>query len=277
MKRVLIFLLGLLLLSACTQVQAPTPVPQQENTPAPEPIKIFEPDFTNANFERVLANPDQYKGSAVEISGKIFINPRKVGDKFTFQLYQGGKDDLNKNVIVYVAAAASEVRVGNCVGIKGTVQGQEQGVNSFGATVSAVAVDADQVEIKDCVGVTYPTIRSIDVQRSLEKSNVLVTLERVELAYDHTRVYLKIKNNAQAKVSFAASNVIAVQDKRQFKQKSIVDVDYPTIESTIYPGVEEEGVITLEPMNPDVAAPINLILKVNSAAFDEEQFDFSVR
>ena len=112
-------------------------------------------------------------------------------------MYQGGKFDLNRNVIVgYEGTLGFQPETEDCVRIKGSIEGKFEGQNAFGATINAVTIKANDVKKMDCKDVIYPVKKTINVDESKTKDGVTLTLRKIEFADEHTRIYLKINNNA---------------------------------------------------------------------------------
>ena len=249
-----LFLIAVLLISGCgqteTQEGTPTSGGEQTETTNQEISTINKQTttFTDDTFSSVISNPDNYKDNLVDITGKIFTNPEIGEDYIGFQMYWGGNLDLNKNVIVY-DYSKGQFESSDCVKVKGTIHGGYEGKNAFGVTMKAVMIIADSIQKLDCKDVIYPSKKVVNVDESETKMGVTLTLEKIEFADEHTRVYLKIENNANNKIHFYSFNAVAFQENKQFEPTNVYDVDYPDIESEIYSGIEEEGVILFEPLD----------------------------
>ena len=61
-------------------------VNQEVSVPSVPSVPKSNADFVNSNFAKLFANPDNYQGSTVELTGKVAIFP-EVG---LLQMYIGG-------------------------------------------------------------------------------------------------------------------------------------------------------------------------------------------
>ena len=103
----------------------------------------------------------------------------------------------------------------------------------------------------------------VNINQTQEKNNIKVTLHKVEFSDKNTRAYLTVENtNPSEDITFDDYNSRAIQGKTQFITTNSYDVDYPKIVSTIPAGIEENGVVLFEPLDP---------------AQDKAQFRFEAR
>lgn len=194
-------------------------------------------------FNLVYSNPKEYKGSNVEFYGKVFIEPERDNDGTYLQMYalNQGSDG---NTIVAIQDPNLDVSDGDIVYVKGVVGDVYEGTNAFGSTISAPSIIASSIEKSDYATAFSPALKVIDVNQEINQHGYSMTLERIELAADETRVYLKIKNDSSDNISFYSFNAVILQGTNQISQEDNWDADYPEINSDIFPGVISEGVVT---------------------------------
>ena len=226
--------------------------------------------LTNEKWTEVNTNPDSFKGDPVDIIGKIFIAPEKDKNGTYFQMYTDPKNS-EFNTIVAINDPNSNIKDGDYVHVIGKIKGKFSGENAFGAKLTAAAVNAEKVEKVDAKEILAPTKLKVDVNQSKEQHGLVITLKRIELANEETRLYVTIKNNSQQKASFYSFNTKAIQGSNQFEEQDNWEANYPKISSDILSGVESSGVVTLKPLDVNTkSAKIFL-----EAGTDNYMLDFS--
>lgn len=259
--------------------------PREETTPVSTEEPVQETGeirktrtFTDSDFAVLYASPDKYSGSNVDITGKIFTAPEMQDNRIAFQMYQGGKFNLDRNAVVYLEGNdPSQFTEDDCVRVIGVSQGQIEGTNLFGGTVTAPAINANLVEKLDCKDVFYPAKKIVNVQSTQTQGGIMVTLNKVEFAEEHTRAYVTVQNmNAESKIYFLDSNAVAFQGSRQFETTYTFDVDFPEIKYEIYPGIKEEGVILFEPLDYTLDMAKFQFEARGESLLDENKFVFNV-
>lgn len=101
--------------------------------------------FTYDNYAELATDPDSFKGSTVDIEGEVLKNPEIKGSNTSFQMY-ADPEHREWNTVVHAQNAPS-ISAHDNVRVAGTVTGEREGKNAFGARVSAVEVRADSVEV----------------------------------------------------------------------------------------------------------------------------------
>lgn len=102
--------------------------------------------FTSEDYAELATDPGSFRGASVDVSGRVFRNPEVKGGETAFQMF-ADPENSEWNTIVRAEDAPTDLGNGDTVRVKGTVKGARQGENAFGATVKAVEVDADSVEV----------------------------------------------------------------------------------------------------------------------------------
>ena len=91
----------------------------------------------------------------------------------------------------------------------------------------------------------------VTVEQTQEDNGITVTLHKVEFSDKNTRVYLTVQNNDPSEdIKFYDFNAKAIQGHTQFATTYSFDTTYPKIESTIPSGIQENGVVLFEPLDP---------------------------
>jgi hypothetical protein len=223
----------------------PSPAAVQQTSP---PSVVSTPpqsktEFTNSNFVTLFANPDNYKDSTIDVTGKVANFP-EVG---LLQMYIDGA--VKHDAVVHYNASFGFVE-DDCVRVTGIVKDQFYGTNAFSATRIVPSISARTIEKIDCTQAINPAAKTVVLEKSQIKSGIKVTLHKVEFSDKNTRTYLTVDNlNPKTAISFYGSNSIAIQGNKQYSTTYTFDIVYPEIKSNIPPGIKEEGVILFEPLN----------------------------
>jgi hypothetical protein len=134
--------------------------------------------FTRENYRILVANPDEHVGAKVDITGQLLDNPENQGDEVAFQMWADPvKVDLN--TIVRTDQQALGLGSDAYVHVRGTVLGSFEGENAFGGTVSAVEVEADEVERVEAVDTIDPTQKTVEVGQTQSSEGFGITLQKL--------------------------------------------------------------------------------------------------
>ncbi len=121
----------------------------------------------------------------------------------------------------------------------------------FGARLSAAAINAESIKKIDCSESIEPARKVVNINQTQEKNNIKLTLHKVEFSDKNTRAYTTVENtNTSEYITFDDYNSRAIQGKTQFMTTNSYDVGYPKNVSTIPAGIEENGVVLFEPLDP---------------------------
>src|SRR5699024_4332684 len=187
--------------------------------------------------------PKKYQGYEVEFTGQVFIEPEKDDDGVYLQVY-ADPENYEKNTIVGIEDSGFDVSTDDYVNVTGIIKDEFDGENAFGAELSVPVVLADDIEVVDYVTAVSPTIETIDVDEEQDQHGYNVHVDKIEIAENMTRVYVKVTNNTEDEISFYSFNTKLLLDNKQLEEDdSFYDTGLPALQSDILPGVETEGVI----------------------------------
>lgn len=225
-------------------------------------------------LKSVWASPADYKHHCVQFVGKVFTSPEYSDTGVAVQLYTDIKNS-DGNVIAYIYDPELKVEQGDYIKIKGLVSDVFDGENAFGATLSVPTVDAAEHEIMSYAEAVMPTKTELPVNQTQTQYGYSVTVEKIELADEETRVYVKVENNGTDKFSLYSFNCLLVQNSKQYEEQSNWDADYPEIQTDLLVGNTTEGVIAFPAVSE---GDFSLILDAYSENWDEEiePFTFSI-
>lgn len=238
------------------QAKGPSMAQPIAETPPPETIN-------RTTVYKVLAEPKKFVGSMIVVPGRVFTEPEQGSGYVAFQMYLDPRK-REGNAAVLVPAPTLKVKNGDYIWVTGTVKGQLSGQNAFGSFVSALHIEASSVKPADPGEVVAPAIRTITVaRRYTHPAGIELTLEKAVFAQDETRLHISLTNNTKRELSLYSHNVKALQGQKQFEAKWSFD-GYPEIPSDLLPGATAEGIVVMEPWNPD-DGPAKVFVELFSA------------
>jgi len=204
--------------------------------------------LTDSEAPKYYSNPNGYVNNLVDFKGKVLTFPESdIDGVYVLQMYQGGDRDRN-TIVVYTSPI--QLFKDDCVRVVGTAQQNTIYKNMFGATRTAATIHADSVTKIDCYEDNNPAKNVVMVEKIQKYGGITVTLHKVEFSDKNTRVYLTLGNSDPSKdVTFYDSNAKAVQGHTQFQTIYSFEPTYPKIESTIPPGISDNGVVLFEPLD----------------------------
>ena len=94
------------------------------------------------------------------------------------------------------------MEVDDYVHVAGTVAGQMEGENMMRGTVTAVMVEADEVDVVSGVEAVDPTQKTLEIGRTPTDQDFGIKLKKIEFGEDTTRVYVSIYNGTGTGASF---------------------------------------------------------------------------
>ena len=223
------------------------------------------------DYEKLYSDPKSYKGYEVELTGQIFSEPEKDEDGTYLQLW-GDPENAEKNTIVAINNPDLDVKTNDYVKIKGVVEDQFEGENGFGATILAPMILAESVDVVDYITAIAPTVKEIKVDKEINQHNVVVTLQKIELAENQTRVYVKVNNNTKDNASFYSSSTKLIVGSKQLEEEYMDSetTGLQSVQSELLPEIETEGVIVYPAIDPNEKT-----IKLNAEVYtDNYELDF---
>ena len=211
--------------------------------------------FNRTNYGILVADPDEHAGAEVDVVGQLLDNPESRGDEVAFQMW-ADPNKVDWSTIVHTDKSSLGLRTDNYVRVRGEVLGSMEGENAFGGQVSAVEVDAYEVERVEAVEAIDPTQETLEVGQTQGNEGFSVTIDRLELGAKHTRAYVTARNEGSktAKLDLYRSKI--VQGENGIGQKDPYDYNLPKPKSGVRPGDETEGVVIFG--RPDPSEPFQV-------------------
>ncbi|MFB9757973.1 DUF4352 domain-containing protein [Ectobacillus funiculus] len=242
MKKKLLFVpfatAALLLAAGCSSSSKETASKPETSQEAKKESKVLKQE----DMQKVVTDPGAYKGDTVEFYGRVFVEPERDQKGVYLQMYalNKGKDG---NAIVGYADPNFDVKNGDILYVKGTVEKAFEGENAMGGKITAPLIKAKEVKKSDYGTAFAPAKKSVDVNQEQNQSGFKVTVKKLEVAEDETRVYVSVANESNAKINFYPNNAKLIQNGKQLELADSYDKGYPEIQTDILPGTTTEGVL----------------------------------
>lgn len=214
------------------------------------------------DYEKMYSDPDKYKDYKVDFYCQIF-NDVERDDKGTYLQAWVDPDNNAKNTLIKISDSKLDVKKDDIIHVVGIVEKSFKGKNAFGGEITAPVINASTIEKADYAEAFSPAIKTVDINKEIDQNGYVIRVSKVELAEQETRVYMKITNNSQDKINFYTFNSKATQGTKQFDEKDNYKANYAKLQSDILPGVSTEGILVLQPMDPN-GDSIQLLLNGSS-------------
>lgn len=270
MKKIILTLCFILLtvtVGACSDTEKSSTSSNSNNSAEEETKgKLKEEDY-----DKLYSDPKKYKGYEVELTGQVFTEPEKDDEGTYFQMW-GDPENAEKNTLIAINDPKLEIKTDSYVKIKGIVQDEFEGENGFGAEINAPMILADSVEVVDYITAVSPTTKEITINKELNQHNVVVTLQKIEIAKNQTRVYIKVQNNTQDNASFYSNSAKLIIGNQQLEEEYVdpETTGLQEIQSELLPGIITEGVIVYPAIDSNAPS-----LTLNAEAYsDNYELDF---
>ena len=221
--------------------------------------------FTRENYTELVTSPNSFKGSSIDVVGRVFGEVQRESGAIGFQMFAIPEGSEGNTVVYFPSDVA--IADDDYVRVVGTVTGAFDGTNAFGGAIEAVQVLATKVEKADALAAAAPARREVKLGMTQSEHGLSITVKTVQYAERETRVSIKVNNATADEASFYSFKAKAVQGAKQFDTSYAGD--YPEVQSSLLPGVASEGVIVFPAMDP--AAPAKLVFEART---DNYRLDF---
>ncbi|MEG1433219.1 hypothetical protein [Eubacterium sp.] len=194
--------------------------------------------LTNDEISDLYQNPNSYKGRIVNLSGKVFNI-----DENMVQIYADPINRAKNTMLDLSDAGGGQVSNDDFIQITGTVIGEFNGSNAFGASLKAPEIHVSEVKKSDYQTVVAPAQKTIEVNQTIDQSGCILTLKKIEFADSETRCYLSATNNSSDKLSIYSYGSKIIQNGKQYEVESNYDANYPSFSGDIMPSATVDAII----------------------------------
>lgn len=203
--------------------------------------------FTAANWSTLASDPEAHKGATVEVVGHVFTEPERDEEVTYWQMW--AKPKANEwNTVVGIKNPNFKISNNDYVRVKGVVAGELEAENAFGGKVSGVTIAANTAEVLTALEAATPPTKTLPSQQQTIGKDILVTVEKVEIAPDETRVYLTVQNDSDATISLYQHTAKLIVGGQQHEAKFSPE-GYPELPSETVGGASSNGVIVFDPID----------------------------
>lgn len=228
-----------------------------ENTVQPETNESSENQNDKkiveaSDIQELYTNPKKFKGYTYDFTAKVFTTPEKDNEVIVIQAW-AKPEESELNTIITVNDSSIEVNDGDYLHVKGKVKDVFKGENLMGGKIEAPIIVAEEIEVIDYATAIAPTIETIEINEEIDQKGFIVSLEKLEIAKPHSRLYLKVSNKSNHKISFFSHSVKMTSGEKQFEEEYVYDANYPEIQSEILPGASSEGIIVFPSLDESIS------------------------
>ncbi|GAB6630967.1 MULTISPECIES: hypothetical protein [Bacillus] len=230
--------------------------------------------LTKEEFEKMYSNPKEYKGKKVDFYAKVFVQPERDKDGTYIQGWAGPNNSMN--TIIGIKDTKIDVQVEDIIHIKGEVKDTFEGKNGFGATLKTPLILASSIEKSDYATAFAPAKKTIEVNQEQNQNGYKISIKKIEIADNETRVLFSIKNEAAAKFNFYEFKSNLVVNGQQFERTDNYEAKYPKIPNDLMPGVTADATLAF-PKLPVDKGEIQISLEGSSENYELEMKPFNFK
>lgn len=230
--------------------------------------------LSGKEIKGLYSNPADFEHRCVEIVGRVFTEPEYDDDGVYLQVWGDVKNTSN-SIIVYVPDRDFEVEQDDYIRIAGIVGSSVSGSNAFGGELTVPTIGARTYEVLSYIDAVSPALNTIELNETQTQHGYSITLQKIELAENETRIYVKVENQGTDNFNVYSFNAKVTQNGKQFEEQSNWDADYPEVQTDLLVGSFTEGIIPFPALSNE---PFTVILEGRSDNWHEdfEPFTFTV-
>ena len=264
-----------------TTVEVETTEQPQTTTTEPTTVEetvpiIFEKVYlTDSEIDKAYSSPDSYTYKYMKISGVVFGEPEVDEDYVYFQMY-GDATNYEKNTLV-VAPKGTKVKENDYVVVDGMISGSYDYDNYFGATITSLLLQAENVSESNYIDVVSPSLKTLKPNLSINQYGYQVTIEKVEFSPIETRVYVRVKNNGTDNFNLYANISKVVQSGKQYDTQYNASYEYEEVQSDLRVGAETSGVVTYPPLDSKKDLTIYFDASSDNWELELDEYVFNIK
>ncbi|MBK5253997.1 MAG: hypothetical protein JJE03_06035 [Peptostreptococcaceae bacterium] len=195
----------------------------------------------------LYTSPDDFNGRTFEFSALVFeISEDPDSDMVALQAWYDIENYDKPTIIYYDNTSSLDFKQDDFIKVSGTIDGELEGDNAFGGTISAPTVDATSVAIISAAD-AFPATKTISVDETIEQYGCSLTVSKVDFTKTETRVFIKAENASSGEMSIYSNMGVLIQNGKQYETD--YNSYYPEVSSDIKSGAYSEGVVTFPLVN----------------------------
>lgn len=196
---------------------------------------------TNANWERVFENPDDYAGATVRLVAQVYD---RDGD-----VVVAWGDFENADQPAMISGDTAGLSADDFVLVRGTIAGGDSYETVLGDTQEVVAIDGSSVrevsQDRARVLADPPTAKRM-LNLSKTQGLFTVTIESIAWTSKSTLLRVAVSNGSSQPATLEAYDVAIQQGSRQYELSDEDTGAADELSEDIRPGVKKAGVLTFE-------------------------------
>ena len=224
---------------------------------------------TDDEITSLYTSPGDFKGRTYEFTGQV-LDVEKDGSDLYLQVYHDIKNYEENTIVVYPDADV-DLKSDDYVKVSGTIDGEFSGENVLGTEVTAPQITATSVEKITAVE-AFPAIKTVEVDKTIEKGKYKATASKVDFTKDETRIYLKVENNSKSDFDNYPDQGVIVQNGKQYEQDW--NGYYPEPSTELKPGASSESVISFKKIDE---SDFTYSFQGNDSDYNEVDFTFKIK
>lgn len=240
-----------------------------EKSSEPEKKEYIE----DSEIVDMFANPADYKGKYVKLTGKIFNKPENDGENIAYQAWHD-ISAADKDFLFYLKDDDS-FSMDDYVEVDGKITGTFKGENAFGTELTCPEIEAISVEKLSYIDAVVPTINEITPENAVSEQNgISLKVDKVEFAEKETRVYITETNSSSDNCSINVYDIKILQNGQQINQDSssmsAYEGDYAELPYDLLAGASASGVLVFPAMDSSASFQVHI-----EAYSDNWEIEFS--
>lgn len=230
---------------------------------------------TQQEMQKIVTDPSDHKGESIKFYGRVFIEPERDKKGVYLQVYTLNKGSEG-NTLVSINDPNMQVKKDDVVLVEGTVEKEYKGENMVGGKITAPVVKAKSVKKAEYKDAFSPTKKAIDVNQKVSQNGYDITVNKIEIADEETRVYVTAANNSGAKVSFFTYNAKLIQNGQQLEVDNNYEAAYKEMPGELLNGVTADGVLVFKNIADSGSLQIVLEGSSNNYEISMKPFQYTV-
>lgn len=194
-------------------------------------------------MNNLYANPDEYEGRTVKLTGRVF-NTEKEGDSTFIQFYHDVENN-NQDTVVISDDPDLKVSDDDYIRVEGSVDGEFSGENMLGGEISCPQISATKIE-KISATEAIPAEKTVKVNKTITRGNYKATVKKVDFTGQNVRIYLNVKNNSSEDFENYPDQGKVIQGGKQYEVEYDFDFNYPDPSTSIKSGASSASVIVFK-------------------------------
>ncbi len=236
--------------------------------------KEEEIEYVSADdISNVLADPDNYVGKYIVITGQVFNKINSDDEQQTIQVYYDAKN-YSDDYIVY-CSADDNISEDEYIEVDGKILGAESFETFLGEQRDMLSIDASTVTEKNYIDIVVPAIATVTPEdATVTQNDITVTVDKVEFAESETRIWITMQNDSSESVDIYPAQAILVQNGKQYEYNWDSDTIYETDEEEpsdrLLSGLTSSGLIVF----PAIDSSEESQLYIDNCNSDDYEIEF---